>query len=296
MHGNLPSRSSPSPNNTEIQDLVALSSLCQFPNQIHSRGFRFWRDVDSSMGAPKKTKKGDVPNSPITKSERASTLKRRGSGKLAKTTSKMVRKFGIPEAWTPENATRHLNQKVLALASAVDGDGDKHGSSGENDRGLPEYVEYMESCLKIVGCAVNFVLENGMAIDWCQDVLQTVADTSDKIQAIPSVRALDSLESICSNFGGVLVIGDPSDVGNTASFDISDAQTLLQITWQDSSLSHHPPPSPWLYLKAVHDAAQRNLDHYPSPRGWALLDLAILLRAILELMFLPQELTVESST
>jgi hypothetical protein len=234
------------------------------------------RDVDS-RGMRKKTKPNfgtGFPSAPITKGEKARTSKRHISGKHAKTTPAMVRKFGIPETWTPENATKALNQKVQALASAVDGDGDMHESSEETDRGLPEYIEYMESCLKIVGCATNFVLEHGTATDWCHDVLQTVAETSGKIQAIPFVRGLDSSESICSNFGGVLVIEDPSDVGNTVSFDISDTRTLLQITWQDPSLSHHPLPSPRQHFKPARDTAQRSMDRYPSPCGWALLGVA----------------------
>ena len=126
----------------------------------------------------------------VSKQEAAAGAK--GSGKsegeavpkaLTKSNLKQLRKT-VPQAdidlINPAKVKKGLNQHVKSLAQAVNRDWhDSWEETGE------ELCRYMGECLDIVEMSLNTVIENGVAFDWCNQVLVTIADTWDNIEAIP---------------------------------------------------------------------------------------------------------------
>lgn len=171
----------------------------------------------------------------VSKQEAAAGAK--GSGKsegeavpkaLTKSNLKQLRKT-VPQAdidlINPAKVKKGLNQHVKSLAQAVNRDWhDSWEETGE------ELCRYMGECLDIVEMSLNTVMENGVAFDWCNQVLMTIADTWDNIKAIPFRCAPD--ECPLETGRSILRISAVDTDEGPLDFDApGDIDTLLQIAW-----------------------------------------------------------------
>ena len=94
------------------------------------------------------------------------------------------------DVFNPTKVERDLNEYDKFVALAV------HENMFSYKKTKKVLREYMEECLEIVEMAVDVVLKHGVAFDWCNQVLMTVADTWDNIkEAIPySYADLDLID------------------------------------------------------------------------------------------------------
>ena len=187
-------------------------------------------------GSTSKASKVEGGKDVVSKQEAAAGAK--GSGKsegeavpkaLAKSNLKQLRNNNVPEAdidlINPAKVKKGLNQHVKSLAQAVNRDWhDSWEETGE------ELCRYMEECLDIVEMSLNTVIENGVAFDWCNQVLVTIADTWDNIKAIPFRCAPD--ECPLETGRSLLRISSVDMDDGPLEFDApGDIDTLLKIAW-----------------------------------------------------------------
>jgi len=144
-------------------------------------------------GSTSKASKVEGGKNVVSKQEEEAAAGAKGSGKsegeavpkaFTKSNLKQLRNNNVPQAdidlINPAKVKKGLNQHVKSLAHAVNRDWhDSWEETGE------ELCQYMKECLDIVEMSLNTVMENGVAFDWCNQVLMTIADTWDNIKAIP---------------------------------------------------------------------------------------------------------------